>query len=197
MDTIAHKYIKMLDESLLSEMTVPISGDVSGLNDESEQIKFANVASRFPKITDLSSSVEMRGDSSRFISVLNGKAIHYAVTASMQPSDAFPFEHFKQRIVTQSKDAPKGIAREGVLHIINHIGVPLVTDDKQTLEGHNMWRKLVPQAIDSGHSVHMWDGRSLHQTTRENVDAQLNEYYGKDKLNHHSMIYPKEVKNGK
>lgn len=106
-----------------------------------------------------------------------------------------PIPHMKQDFANSTDDAAIGAQRKLVFKIIDTTDYPLKTDDSQTDAGHNMWRKLVPDALDRGLHVHYYDGENFHKTTKDNMNDHLDSYFNQQ--NRHMFISKNEIQHPK
>lgn len=181
MDEIRSIYVDMVASNLF-EMTVRMSADVGMMaGDNARRFDETALKLQTKKEIDPGLIINSTRDGMRHITTKDGKAIHMAQFSHNDPSAAIPFTHHIQNIVDTDKDnAPRGISRRVMFDHMETHNVPIVSDDKQTDDGHKMWRKLVPEAIDKGYHAYYWDSQKLHKTTHANLEEHLNSCFGED-----------------
>lgn len=179
MDKVEEIYIGMV-ESRLIEMTEILRQAVSMMTPENAKV-YAEKAVKLSKVNRLSQETTVHSTSNMMnhITVHKGAAVHSANFGSYEPNQNVPFIHHVQSFVDSVKDgAPKGTARI-VMHMhLNHHNVPLVSDEKQTPAGHEMWKKFARESLDRGNHVYFLNEGKLNKSTAENLDSHLKSYYG-------------------
>ena len=125
----------------------------------------------------------------------NKETLHYSRIEHNDSTKDFPYEHDEQTQVDRVKDSskiPKGHATDVTYDHFKQSKYPLRTSDTQFRKGHEMWHRLVDKALDDGHHVYHWDGKSLHKTTQENKKDHLSDSFGQgDNYQHKHMILSK------
>lgn len=189
-DSIAKKYIESRDDwiadALLLEMSTRINRGVNPLSTQEQVEDHTNWLLRHTTHHDLGDGVVVHSINvpgrTNYITTHNGNVVHTSMFETTKIGGLnFPVQ--KQSIVGQTQSAPPGIARRVMFHHLESNNVPIISDSEQTDLGHNMWRKLVPEALDRGYHVSLVDGNKITKVDIASNDFVLNHYFG-DSVNH-------------
>lgn len=188
----------ILYKKMLSEMTFPIPDVNGGLLTDADKKTYVDNVHHFDftktnSMNDLGHFLD--GNKHIYVTFSNGTPIHTAhIYNHPKHAHGVPFSHDTQSMVSQDIGT-RSVAREAMMHHIEHSSVPLISDWGQSGSGHSMWRKFAKESIDRGHHVYMWDGNQLHKSTRDNVESHLDDYYGIDKKLHRMVVSQKDLTN--
>lgn len=184
-----------------NEMAFDIGGNVTTLNNSKVRKNLYNKSKDHPVHLDLGNGIAVHKkteDEFTAYHTLNhktGECIHYAKFKEFHEK---PFSHEVQFEVDQhkgNKDLPAGHARHITLDHMEHSSLPLRSDEIQSTEGHQMWRKMCKTALKCGYHVYHWDN-GLHKSNEGNIEDHLNASHGNKLADHykHMVISNKELK---
>lgn len=193
-DVVAELYLMQNHFNFITEQAHRLNrGSLSVFNNQEMVDRYTGYTKNIPVSAELPGNIKLHKHGSNYLTSKDGIVAHYASFSHSPATKEFPHETIFQNIVDQQPNSPKGAAREALLHIAANSDIPVRTDKEQTDDGHNMWRKAVPEALNRGLRVYHWDGEKLHKTTDDNMEAHLNSYFGDGLYQKHMIISKKEL----